>query len=99
MANESGYKQYWLIWGVLLVLTVVMLAIDQAPLPRALFVIVIVGAMLIKALLIAAYFMHLKFESVALAMGVLVGLLINATILYGLIIPDAFRIVGMESLL
>lgn len=95
MAAPS-YRRYWTIWGVLLVLTLTMLVVDQVSLPRGLFVIIIVGAMLTKALLIAAYFMHLKFERVALAMSVLVGLLINATILYGLIVPDAVRIFGME---
>ena len=93
--STTTYKRYWTIWGVLLLLTIVMLGVDQAPLPRALFVVIIVGAMLTKALLIAAYFMHLKFERVALVMGVLVGLLINAAILYGLIVPDAFRILEM----
>ena len=97
MSGTSNLKLYWLIWGVLLALTLVMLLLDQAPLPRALFVVMIVGAMLLKAALIAAYFMHLRFERVALAASVLVGLVINATILYGLILPDALRILGMAS--
>lgn len=96
VTNEAGgYKLYWMIWGVLLALTVVMLFVDIAPIPRAIFVIVMVGAMLAKAFLIAGYFMHLRYEAVFIRLAVLIGLLVNGAVLYFLIIPDAYRIFGM----
>ncbi len=94
----AGYKLYWITWSILLVLTLIMLALDQSPLPRLAFVLVMVTAMLAKAVLIAGNFMHLRFERVALPLMVIVGLLINATILFGLIVPDAMRILEMASI-
>jgi caa(3)-type oxidase subunit IV len=93
---QPGYKLYWTVWAVLLALTLVMLLVDQAPLPRLLFVVVMVIAMLVKASLIGVYYMHLRFEHMAIALMVVVGLLVNAAILYGLIVPDALQILQME---
>jgi len=88
----TSLKTYWTTWGVLLVLTIVMLGLDQAPLPRLLFVAVMLVAMLTKAMLIAGVFMHLRAERVALVLMIVVGLFINGAILFGLIVPDAVRI-------
>lgn len=95
--GAGGYKLYWTIWGILLTLTLIMLVLDQAPMPRVLFVLVMLAAMLTKASLIGIYFMHLRFERVAIAWMVCIGLLVNGAILYGLIVPDAFRILEMGS--
>ena len=96
--NEThDYKGYWKIWGMLLALTIVMLFLDEAPLPRLIFVVIMVGAMLTKASLIAGYFMHLKQEHPFLQWTLLIGLLINGAFLFFLIIPDAFRIFAMQN--
>jgi caa(3)-type oxidase subunit IV len=91
----QNLKTYWQIWGKLLALTVVMLFLDQAPLPPTLFVVIMVAAMLTKASLIAAYFMHLKYEHRFLQATFVVGLVINATFMFALFIPDAVRIYHM----
>ena len=93
--TAQSLKTYWQIWGMLLALTIVMLFLDQAPLPQSLFVIIMVAAMLTKASLIAAYFMHLKYEHRFLQGTLLVGLLINGTFMFALFIPDAVRIFHM----
>jgi len=93
--TAHSLKTYWQIWGMLLTLTVVMLFLDQAPLPYTLFVVIMVAAMLTKASLIAAYFMHLKYEHRFLQAALLVGLLINGTFMFALFIPDAVRIYHM----
>ena len=89
------YRTYWIAWGALLALTLTMVVLDQAPLPHTTFVILMVGAMLVKATVIAAYFMHLRFERWPLVLGIVLGLPINAAILYVLIVPDALRIFDM----
>jgi caa(3)-type oxidase subunit IV len=89
------YRTYWIAWGVLLALTVTMVALDRAPLPHGTFVALMLSAMLVKASLIAAYFMHLRFERWPLVMAVVLGLPINAAILYILIAPDARRVFDM----
>jgi len=90
-------RTYWFTWSVLLVFTVVMLWADSASLPRMAFVVFMVAAMLTKASIIGANFMHLKSERVPLILTVVVGLLVTGTILYVLIVPDAARIHEMVS--
>ena len=84
-------------WSVLLAFTVVMLWADAASLPRTAFVVFMVAAMLTKASIIGANFMHLKAERVPLITTVVVGLLVTGAILYVLIAPDAVRIHEMVS--
>ncbi len=103
--NTPGYGFYWRIWGILLLVTLVMLFVDRPTaqalgstsggLPRGLLIFILVVAMLLKAWLIAAFFMHLRFERLALGMAVLLGLLVNGFILFALIVPDGLRILGM----
>ena len=83
---------YWMTWSVLLVFTVVMLWADSASLPRQAFVIFMLLAMLTKASIIGANFMHLKLERVPLILTVVIGLLVTGAVLYVLIMPDAARI-------
>lgn len=94
---DVGLKTYWVTWGILLGLTLVMVGLDQAPMSRQLFVVVMLSAMLVKATLIAGTFMHLRVERVAFVLMVVVGLFVNSLILFGLIVPDAFRILEMNQ--
>ena len=95
-ASGVGSSPYWRIWFVLLVLTLVMVFIDQSPLTRNLLVLVLVGVMLVKVSLIAGYFMHLRFEKLNLILVVLVGLLITGLLLFVLIAPDGMRILDLS---
>ena len=85
-------KTYWITWAILLVFTVTMLWADGASIPRTVFVVFMLAAMLTKASIIGANFMHLRSERVPLVLTVAVGLLVTGTILYVLIAPDAARI-------
>jgi caa(3)-type oxidase subunit IV len=88
----SNARVYWITWGVLLALTVVMLAADGANIPRAAFLILMLGAMVVKATLIAGNFMHLRHEHTGVVLTVVIGLFVMAIVLYALIVPDALRI-------
>ncbi|MEP7310533.1 MAG: cytochrome C oxidase subunit IV family protein [Acidobacteriota bacterium] len=90
-------RGYWITWGVLLVFTAVMLWADAAPIPRLAFVVFMVAAMLTKASIIGANFMHLRAERAGIVLTVVVGLLVTAVVLYVLIVPDAARIHEMVS--
>ena len=94
--SKVSSSPYWRIWFVLLVLTLVMVFIDQSPLTRSVLVLVLVGVMLAKVSLIAGYFMHLRFEKLNLILVVLVGLLITGAILFALIAPDGMRILDLS---
>jgi len=72
--QEVGYKLYWLTWFVLLVLTLGMILIGSATLPKLLVALLLIPAMLVKASLIRGYFMHLRFEKLTLILSVAVVL-------------------------
>jgi len=90
--QEVGFRVYWLIWFVLLVLTVGMILIGSASMPKLLLVLLLILAMLMKASLISGYFMHLRFEKLTLILVVAVGILFTAAALFFLIAPDGVRI-------
>jgi cytochrome c oxidase subunit IV len=90
-------RGYWITWGVLLVFTVAMLWADTTSIPRLAFVVFMVAAMLTKASIIGANFMHLRAERAGIVLTVVVGLLVTAVVLYVLIVPDAARIHQMVS--
>jgi cytochrome c oxidase subunit IV len=75
-----------------------MLLFDSTSIPRIALVAVLLTAMLAKASLIGAHFMHLRFERVTLAIVVAVGLLMTGAILFSLIAPDAVRIGRMARM-
>ncbi len=91
-SGTAGYGLYWRTWGLLLLVTVLMVMVDEAPLARPVIVSLMLAAMLTKAALIAANFMHLRFERLALTVMIVLGLLVNGAILFALIVPDAVRL-------
>lgn len=95
LGSQRRKKLYWATWLALLALTVVMLVVDSSPIPRGAFLAVLLPAMLVKAALIGANFMHLRFERASMAVMVIVGLLVTGAILFVLIAPDAVRISAM----
>ena len=61
-AAEHKAPNYIAVWGMLAILTVVEVAIVYFRLPRQLMIVSLVFLALWKAMLVALYFMHLKFE-------------------------------------
>ena len=94
--HKLSYKLYWSIWFVLLVLTLVMILIGSAPLPKVVIVPLLGLAMLAKASLISGYFMHLRFERSALIIIVGAGILLTGAILFTFIVPDGLRIMRLS---
>ena len=88
MTGLLRYRTYWISWGVLLALTLQMLFTETMPLYRMAAVGVLVVAMLVKAGVITAWFMHLKFESAALVVSVVGATVLTAVVLFALIAPD-----------
>jgi cytochrome c oxidase subunit IV len=88
-------RVYWITWGVLLLLTITMLWADAAAIPRTAFVVFVLAAMLMKASIIGANFMHLRHESIWIVVTVVVGLVVMGAVLFVLIVPDAARIHAM----
>ncbi len=64
MSDGAAHAQpkYWTIWAYLLVLTVVELGVAFLPWTKEVQLLVLLALAVWKALLVALYFMHLKFE-------------------------------------
>ena len=68
-AHATSYRQYFLTWFWLLVMTALALGIGYLDsIPPALKAVLLVGITLAKIVLIGAIFMHLKFERMNLVM-------------------------------
>ena len=93
--SEPGYRTYWRTWFLLLVLTLIMVVMDQVNAPRAVLLVVLLSAMLTKAILIGGNFMHLRYEKPSLAITVAATLLLTGAVLFFLIAPDGARILEM----
>jgi caa(3)-type oxidase subunit IV len=83
------YRSYWTVWTALLVLTAVMLLAETVELSRWAVLSLLLAAMTVKAGVIAAWFMHLRFERAALVISVVAGTVLTGLALFGLIVPDA----------
>ncbi len=88
MEGVASYRTYWGIWGVLLVLTLLMISMEALEFSRRATLIFLPTAMLLKATLIAGWFMHLRYERMALVLSVVVGTLATAGFLFFLLVPD-----------
>jgi cytochrome c oxidase subunit IV len=63
MTTEHVRPNYILIWGYLFILTVIeVVAAFLSGIPKQWLILILVALAVVKALLVALYFMHLKFE-------------------------------------
>lgn len=74
------YKTYWVIWFILLALTVAMVFVGAKP--------ILIGGMLVKASLITLVYMHLVHEKKNLIWTVMLGIFLTSAVLVVLMIPD-----------
>ncbi len=95
--SHASYGVYWSTWALLLCLTLAMLATGYLSLSRVFIVSLLVLAMLLKASLIGANFMHLRFERAGLVVMVVVAILGTAAVLFALIAIDGIRILKLTT--
>jgi cytochrome c oxidase subunit 4 len=88
-------KLFISIWGWLVLLTLVEIFLAYKPMPIHIMLIVLLGLSIIKAALIVAYFMHLKFERLSLILTI-VPMLIVCIMLLFVFFPDSFRSAGLR---
>jgi len=87
-ADDHAEPNYWMVWLALAVLTVVELLVARVQGARGYVIFSLCALALAKAALVAAYFMHLKFENSALILVVLSPLVLSGILYVGLV-PDA----------
>jgi cytochrome c oxidase subunit 4 len=95
-AHESGNKQNSKVWGVLIGLTAIEVFLAYEQVPLHLMLIILMGLSIVKAALIMAYFMHLKFERLSLILTIVPTLVILFCLLL-ILFPDSFRITDLPK--
>ena len=88
-------KLFISIWVWLVALTLVEIFLAYKPMPIHLMLIVLLGLSIIKAALIIAYFMHLKFERLSLILTIIPMLVVCIMLLF-VFFPDSFRSAGLR---
>ncbi len=92
MERITPYRTYWVVWVVLLGLTLTMVVAEGAPLARGLVVAFILLAMLLKVTMIGAWYMHLRLERAALILSVVLATFVTAAALFFLLVPEAISL-------
>jgi cytochrome c oxidase subunit IV len=87
--QERPYRVYLVTWISLLVITVAMLVAEKFHMPRWFLLVFLLAFMMVKAVMIAGNFMHLRFEKRSLAWVVAIGLVVTSLILYAFITPES----------
>jgi cytochrome c oxidase subunit 4 len=91
MANRLVFG----VWTWLLLLTGVEVFLAYERLPLHLMLVLLMGISLVKAGLIMAYFMHLRFEKKSLVLSLIPALVIVASTLV-VFFPDSLRLLNMR---
>lgn len=87
---EGSNRLFMTVWGLLLGLTLLEIFLAYIHVPVQLMLAILVGLSVIKAALIMAYFMHLRFERFSLVLT-LVPMLIICICLLFVFFPDGLR--------
>lgn len=88
-------KLFISIWVWLVVLTLIEILLAYRPMAIHFMLTILLGLSIIKAALIVAYFMHLKFERLSLILTV-VPMLVVCICLLLVFFPDSFRSAGLR---
>jgi cytochrome c oxidase subunit 4 len=88
-------KLFISIWAWLVGLTLVEILLAYRPMSLVIMLTLLLGLSIIKAALIVAYFMHLKFERLSLILTI-VPMLVVCIILLFAFFPDSFRSAGLR---
>ncbi len=89
-------RTYSMVWLWLVVLTGVEVFLGYIHVPLAMLLITVMGLSVIKAVLIMAYFMHLKFERLSLILTIVPAMVICILLLLGFF-PDGFRAFDLKA--
>ena len=98
-ANAHGHAEnnrlYMIVWGALLFMTIVEVVLAYIQFATAPMLLTLMSLSLIKAGLIIAYFMHLKFEQATLFWA-MVPMWVLVMILLFVFFPDSFRALNLR---
>ena len=93
---EGTTKLFLSVLGFLLLLTAIEVYLAYMHVPLVLMLTILIGLSLIKAALILAYFMHLRYERMSLVYTLIPMLVICICLLF-IFFPDSFRLLGLRA--
>lgn len=93
---EGSTKLFLMVLGGLLVLTLVEVLLAYFEVPLLIMLTILLGLSLVKAALIVAYFMHLRFERMSLVLT-LIPILVVCICLLFVFFPDSTRSRSLRS--
>ena len=93
--HGGSNRQNIMVWGGLLALTALEVFLAYIQINQVLMLIILMGASIIKAALIVAYFMHLKFERLSLILTI-VPTIVVLLCLFAILFPDSHRLHQMR---
>lgn len=94
--HAEGSRLYLIVWFWLLALTVVEVILAYRQLPIETMLVLLMSLSIVKAALIIAYFMHLRFERRSLALTLMPPLVICIILLMVFFFPDSLRLLTMR---
>jgi cytochrome c oxidase subunit 4 len=89
--HVGSTKLFIIVWFALLGLTVFEVTLAYLDINKTVMVIVLMGGSIIKAALIMAYFMHLRFERLTLVLTLVPAMVICLSLL-AIFFPDSLRL-------
>ena len=95
-AEHHGSRLYVYVWFWLLALTGVEVFLAYEKLPLRTMLVLLMALSIVKAALIIAYFMHLRFEKRSLTLTLMPPLVICIILLLLFFFPDSLRLLEMR---
>jgi len=97
MSEQHGKRIYMVVWFWLLALTAVEVFLAYKHLPVMTMLVLLMGLSLVKAALIIAYFMHLRFEKSSLTWTLMPPLVICIVLMIAFSFPDGIRLLDIRK--
>jgi cytochrome c oxidase subunit 4 len=96
--HVGSTKLFLIVWVALLALTAFEVVLAYLDINKTAMIIILMGGSIIKAALIMAYFMHLRFERLTLVLTLVPAMVICLTLL-AIFFPDSIRLHDLSHLL
>jgi len=93
--TEGSTRVFLVVWFWLLAFTGVEVFLGYEQLELKLMLVLLMGLSIIKAALIIAYFMHLRYERPSMA-ATLMPALVMVIVLMNIFLPDSLRLLHMR---
>jgi cytochrome c oxidase subunit 4 len=92
----AATKTFVTVWFALLFMTGIEVFLAYEQIPVLIFLTALIGLSVIKAALIIAYFMHLKFEKLSLFLTLFPMLILCIMLMLLMFMPDSNRLMMMR---